>query len=436
MKLSRILMIGLVAAGVASSQEAVELGEQMQAMLLQAQDRARAEMDQGRAVMETQRSSLWATMHREDDKRAYDQATRALDGGQWAEANKAFAQIAAKKGPQADGALYWQAYAASRMGEQVQALAALETLISQYASSRWLEDAKALQVEIRQRAGRPVNPDDQTDADLKLIALVGLIGSNPDVALPVLEKMLHGAAPPRVKDRALFVLTQSNTPQARQMLSAVARGKSNPDLQLKAVRYLGMTGSPDVRKELGEIYRQSTDTRVKSAILGSYMLFNAKEPLLEAAKSEHDPQLRRQAIQQLGMLHGHQELWQLYHAESSVENKVQILNSLMLGEDFDALLKVASEEADPRLRAAAIQSLSFTRGKPTEGIFESIYTKESDAKIKRQILNAMFFHRDTKALISIARNEKDPQLKREAVTRLSQMHSKEATDYLRELLEK
>ena len=136
------------------------------------------------------------------------------------------------------------------------------------------------------------------------------------------------------------------------------------------------------------------------------------------------------------MLHGHQELWQLYHAESSVENKVQILNSLMLGEDFDALLKVASEEADPRLRAAAIQSLSFTRGKPTEGIFESIYTKESDAKIKRQILNAMFFHRDTKALISIARNEKDPQLKREAVTRLSQMHSKEATDYLRELLEK
>jgi hypothetical protein len=40
------------------------------------------------------------------------------------------------------------------------------------------------------------------------------------------------------------------------------------------------------------------------------------------------------------------------------------------------------------------------------------------------------------ALVAIARTEKDPELKREAVQKLSLMHSKEGTDYLMELLQK
>jgi hypothetical protein len=38
--------------------------------------------------------------------------------------------------------------------------------------------------------------------------------------------------------------------------------------------------------------------------------------------------------------------------------------------------------------------------------------------------------------VAIARGEKDPELKKTAVQKLSLMHSKEGTDYLMELLQK
>jgi len=44
--------------------------------------------------------------------------------------------------------------------------------------------------------------------------------------------------------------------------------------------------------------------------------------------------------------------------------------------------------------------------------------------------------RITAALIDIAKSEKDPQLKKTAVSHLANMHSKEATAFLLEILNK
>jgi len=65
-----------------------------------------------------------------------------------------------------------------------------------------------------------------------------------------------------------------------------------------------------------------------------------------------------------------------------------------------------------------------------------IYASEKDPEIKREVINAYFLQGNAKALIQIARQEKDPQMKREAVQKLSLMGSKEATDYLMEILNK
>jgi hypothetical protein len=54
--------------------------------------------------------------------------------------------------------------------------------------------------------------------------------------------------------------------------------------------------------------------------------------------------------------------------------------------------------------------------------------------VKRSIINALFIQQNAPALVTIARSESNPGLKKEAVSRLSIMHSKEATDYLMELL--
>jgi hypothetical protein len=52
----------------------------------------------------------------------------------------------------------------------------------------------------------------------------------------------------------------------------------------------------------------------------------------------------------------------------------------------------------------------------------------------RAVMHAYFVQSNATALVEIARQERDPELKREAVRMLSLMRSKEALDYLQELL--
>jgi hypothetical protein len=49
-------------------------------------------------------------------------------------------------------------------------------------------------------------------------------------------------------------------------------------------------------------------------------------------------------------------------------------------------------------------------------------------------VNTLFMQRNAKALVDVARSEKDPQMKKEIVSKLSIMKAPEATDYLLELL--
>jgi hypothetical protein len=51
------------------------------------------------------------------------------------------------------------------------------------------------------------------------------------------------------------------------------------------------------------------------------------------------------------------------------------------------------------------------------------------------VIKSLFLQGNAKALIEIARQETDPELKQEAVKKLSLIGSKEATDYLMEILD-
>jgi len=57
-------------------------------------------------------------------------------------------------------------------------------------------------------------------------------------------------------------------------------------------------------------------------------------------------------------------------------------------------------------------------------------------RLREAALQALFVQDNAKALIEIARTEKDPELRKQAVSHLSLMGSKEATAYLLEILNK
>jgi HEAT repeat protein len=372
---------------------------------------------------------------RSDDK-LYQKGKAAIDAGHWDEAFDAFGELAGANDPRADEALYWQAYALNKLGRREQARSALAVLRKMYPNSRWQDDARALEIEIRQASGEKVNPNAEPDEDLKLMALNSLMNSDPERAIPILEKLLQGGQSPKLKERALFVLAQSDSAKARQILLQIARGGSNPDLQMKAINYLGVMGSKENRQVLADLYASSNDMSVKRAVLRSFMVSGDREHLLQAAKSEKNPDLRVEAIHQLGISGGQSELWQLYQAEPSVEVKETILHSMFIGGNGDKLIEVARGEKDVRLRKAAIHSLGLMGGEHTGAALAAMYGSESDPALRGEIVNALFIQGNAKAMVDLARKETNPEMKKTIVSKLSIMGSKDSTEYMLELLNK
>jgi HEAT repeat protein len=368
------------------------------------------------------------------EQTVYARATAALDRGEFDTAATAFTEAAALKGERADAALYWSAYAHNKRGRRDEALKAIGQLRSEYPKSRWLRDASALEVEIRQAGGQTAVGARNGDEDLKLMALGGIMNADPDRALPIVEQMLSSTQSDKVRDRALFVLAQSGSPKARDVLVRIARTGPDEETQVRAIRYLGMFGGTDSRQALVDIYKSSQSQRARKAVLNAFMLAGDRAALLEVAKSEQSPALRREAIHQIGVSGGRDELWQLYQTETSVEVKDAIINALFVGGGADRLAELAQKETDPRLRREAIQKLGLTGSEKSGAMLKQMYGTEKDVAIKRTILNAFFIQGNAATLVEIAKAEQDPSLKREAVQKLSLMNSKEATDYMMELL--
>ncbi|MGB8475066.1 MAG: HEAT repeat domain-containing protein [Candidatus Acidiferrum sp.] len=366
----------------------------------------------------------------------YSDGREALDEDRYDQADGKFSELAAMNGPQTDAALYWKAYAENKLGKRDSALSTIADMKKRFPQSRWIKDAGALEIEVKQSTGQPAHPDSQPDEELKMLAIQGLMNSDPQRAMPLLEKVLNGTGSPKEKSKALFVLAQNGSAQSREILARIARGESNPDLQRKAVEYLGLFGGQQARQTLAQIYASTNDPSIKRAILRSYMISGDKEHLFAAAKSEKDASLRTDAIRQLGLVHAPAELRQLYQSEASPDVKKAILQAFFLSGDAKFLAEAAQGEKDPEIRRSAIRNLGLIGSEDARQALLAIYAKETDRDNKEAVLNALFLQGNAHALVTIARSEKDPELKKTAVSKLALMNSKEGNDYLMEILQK
>jgi outer membrane protein assembly factor BamD (BamD/ComL family) len=309
-------------------------------------------------------------VRRGSDENLYNSGQRNLDARHYPEALEDFNQVASHDGPRADGAAYWKAYTLIKLGRKDEALAAIAELRKAHPQSRWLDDAKVLEVE----AGKPVTPESESDEELKLIALNGLMQSDPERALPLLENLLKGNQSPRVKKRVVYVLASSDSPKAQQLLQQVAKGQSNPDVQLAAIQYLGgRRNDPAKAQLLMEIYAGTTDANVKRAILNS--LSGDRARMLQIARTEKNQELKVYAIRMLG----------------------------------------GREDAN------------------TGDTLVAMYP-EGDQDVRNAIIDTLSGQRNAKAMVQLAKAEKDPKQKQRIVERLAGMKSPDATDYLMEIL--
>jgi HEAT repeat protein len=362
----------------------------------------------------------------------YSSAKDALDNGEYDNALKQFDEVIKIHGRKADGAMYWKAYALNKAGNKAQALTVIADLRKSYPKSNWLRDAAALEQEMR---GATVNPENISDEELKLLALQSLMNSDPEKAVPLLEKILQSNNSPKIKDRALFVLSQSGSDKAQQILLAVAKNNAQPDLQRRAIRYLGMNGGRN-GAVLKEIYNSSANAGVKKSVFQAWLMCGCKEEVLVAAQTEKDPGLRREAIRYLGMMGGRAELKRLYQQNMDLESKEELIKAMGLGGDVEGLTQIAKTEQDPVVRREAIKDLGLFGGHPASDILVEIYGPESNLETKKAVINALFLNSAGKQMVFLARKETNPELKRELIQKMSLMSSPEISDYMMEILNK
>jgi HEAT repeat protein len=261
------------------------------------------------------------------DDDAYTVGQRAMDEHRWPDAVSAFDRVISEKGKRVDSALYWKAYSLKKLGKTPLAAATCDQLHSQFADSpynkdcavisidgpdtkvvveQWKNDRDQMRVRVAPYGVFMDGGDSKvargSDEDLKILALNSLLNRDPSSAIPLLRGILSGNQPISVKKRALFVLAQSKSPEADSILHDAAVGKLDPQLQEEAIRSMAVFQGKRANDTLAEVYRTTTDPKIKKSIISAMFITRDAPRMVEMAKSEKDLELKRTIVSQLALM--------------------------------------------------------------------------------------------------------------------------------------
>ncbi|HSE49032.1 MAG TPA: HEAT repeat domain-containing protein [Terriglobales bacterium] len=425
MRSKAVLMALMLAALVSARGQSLDdvTGNAFAPQTASEREKERAERDKERAAERAER---------EDE--LYNDGTEYLDEGEWQKALGKFDQLIEMKSRRMDAAMYWKAYALSKLGRRQEALATLATLKRGNPQSKWVKDASALEQEINTRQGVVPKPETIEDCELKVMAINSLMNSDEERAVPMVEKLLNSNTCPKAKNQALFVLSQSDSPRATAALMNIARGNAHPELQIKAIRNLGLNGNQQNKQALVEIYKSTNDTAVKRTVLQAFLTGGAEDETLAVATGDPDPDMRRAAIHQLGAMGAHKQLHQLYQSARSIDEKKAIMNACGIGGDIAFLAQVARNGAEQmEVRKAALNGLGIGGG--GRYLFE-VYNADTNPEIRKAAINGMFISGACSEMVTLVKKETNSDMKRALIQQLSLMDCREARDYMMEILNK
>jgi hypothetical protein len=442
---TRMKVMGAIALGTtlllaAPSTTASDIRIQVPIMLATSED-----MDLGRELLDEREYEAAAEAYQRAVAQATAEAAEAAAAAGAADAPQAAMEAVRAAEAQAAAAMYWQAYSLERSTRYVDAQQILMELRTQYAASRWADDAEVLRYEIEERLGRgdrhygayddehgDTRHDQLSDQDeLRMYAIQALLNADPERAIPVLERILSGDYPVREKQQALFVLSQSGDGVATDIIVQIIRDGSDPELQVQAAHML-MFGGTDT--DMVALYDEATNSRIKRALLEASMTSGNTDLLVRAARDRSDTQVQVQAIHMLGASGASNMLEELYDDDLPREAKLALLDAFGMSGDPGPLEAILRSESDPEIRQRALRSFGIIGGDIGD-LIVGIYDRLEERQEKRAAIEALMMQGDSAALRALYHQEEDPGLKRHIVQMLTMTGDDESTDLLLEILE-
>lgn len=393
---------------------------------------------------------------KDEASKVFRQGRDQIEDEDWNAAAATFISFVADypKHKDVDAALYWMAFALKKQGKFAEADKQLERLSREHSRSNWLDDARAMRVEIAGQTGNRQMVErelDKNDLEIKAIALQSLFQSNPERAVALVADLLKpgSAADRRLKENAIDLLGQHAGPRTTPMLMELARDQSDPKTRKKAIFWLGQSGDESAFNLLKEVALRSTNTEAdtetaKAALfaLSQHSSPRAYELLVELARGASSTEIRRDAIfwiGQRGQESAVDDLTKIYEAERDVELKKHILFSLSQHSSQRArgkLSEIARSGGDVELRKQAIFGLSQHSDEASVEELIKIYDADSNTEIRKQVLFALTQTNSARArakLLEVARTANDIEMRKQAIFWLGQQGGGETVDLLAQL---
>jgi len=290
-------------------------------------------------------------------------------------------------------------------------------------------------------------PDEDDENDDRIAALNALLQMDGDRALPILKKVLErrDACSAGLRRKAVFLVSQGRTAETANILMNVAR--TDPDQEVREQAVFWLSQVPGSTGLLEDILKSNTDENIKEKALFSLSQQNeprAQQALREfALRESEDPDLREKAIFWLGQRRSSDNtefLRTLYSRLTNQDLKEKVLFSLSqqrgAGNEQWLMNIAVNQKEDIELRKKAL----FWAGQSGVAIpeFAQLYDRMNDTEMKEQIIFVLSQRQSDKAAIDkmfdIARNEKDPELRKKAIFWLGQSRDPRVQQFLMDLI--
>jgi tetratricopeptide (TPR) repeat protein len=417
----------------------------------------------------------------------YTLARAALGRGDYKRAAEIFHRIV-ERYPQskyAGQSLYYEAFSLYRSGEDDDlrgALSTLRSLATKYPTTAKSGDAKSLLTrvcgelakrgdqscaqsisQIANQTAKDVTsgmtvtvsgggcPSEDDENDDRISALNALLQMDSEQAMPILKKVLErrDACSAALRRKAVFLVSQKRTEATADILLRVAQSDPDQEVREQAVFWLSQVPGDRSVNLLETILKGNSDESIKEKALFALSQHSGErgEQILRdfASRDSESSDLREKAIFWLGQKRsaGNAEFLRgLYGRLKDEDLKEKILFSLsqqrgMGNERWIMDIAVNSKE-DIELRKKAL----FWAGQGAASMQElvAMYDRMTESEMKDQLIFVYSQRQKDPAaidkLFSIARTEKDPDLRKKAIFWLGQSHDPRAQQFLLDLINK
>jgi HEAT repeat protein len=295
--------------------------------------------------------------------------------------------------------------------------------------------------------GRSCSPDADEDSDDRIAALNALLQMDADRAMPILQKVLARRDPCSValRRKAVFLVSQKRTPETANILMSVAR--TDPDQEVREQAVFWLSQVPGSTGLLEDILKGNSDENIKEKAL--FSLSQQNEPRAQqilrdfALRDSESEDLRDKAIFWLGQRRSSENtefLRALYSRLTNQDLREKVLFSLSqqrgVGNEQWLMNIVLNPKEDIELRKKAL----FWAGQSGVGIPElsKLYDRMGESEMKEQVIFVLSQRQSDRTamdkLFDIAKNEKDPELRKKAIFWLGQSRDPRVQQFLLDLI--